>query len=121
MHQLRRTIRKILLESNASYFPKLMKLLNGSQEDVAQGLSLAEGLGIIDKYRQDKEVDTYPPTIYSRGYDIVHHVHNFECVDRAFWRYIRSNKNNRIQDPNKWWQFNAYPRHTINIKIREDK
>ncbi len=120
MKSLRRTIRRILLENNESYFPKLMKLLNGPQEDVAQGLSLAEGLGIIDKYRQDKEVDTYPQTIYSRGYEIVHHLHDFECVDWDFYEHVRANKNNRIQEPNKWWQFNSMKR-TITIKIREDK
>ena len=98
-----------------------MKLLNGAQEDVAQGLSLADGLGLIDKYRQDKTVDTYPQTVYSRSSDIVHHIHDFECVDLDFWEYIRTNKNNRIQDPNKWWQFNSYPKPTINIKIRENK
>ena len=97
-----------------------MKLLNGTQEDVAQGLSLADGLGIINKYRQHRSVESYPQTIYSRGYDIVHHHHNFECVDPDFYEYVRVNKNDRTQDPNKWWQFNLYPNHSINIKIRED-
>ena len=68
MNKLRRTIRNILLENNASaHYPKLMKLLNGSQEDVAQGLSLADGLGIIDKYRQDKTVHTYPARVCRLG------------------------------------------------------
>ncbi len=121
MSKSKYSLKKMLLENNESFFPKLMKLLNGPQEDVAQGLSIAEGLGLIDKYRQDKTVDTYPETIYSRGYDIVHHLHDFECLDPDFWEYIRTHKNDRGQDPNKWWIFKSYPQPAINIKIRDSQ
>ena len=93
-----------------------MKLLNGSQEDVTQGLALAEGLGLIDKYKQDKTVET----AFGGSEEIVHHLHDFECLDWNFYEHVRANKNDRIQDPNKWWQFNSM-KQSIGIKIREDR
>ena len=116
MSLLRETIRRILLENNESKFPKLMKLLNGPQEDVAQGLALAEGLGLIDKYKQDKTVET----AFGGSEEIVHHLHDFECLDPDFYEYVRVNKKDRTQDPNKWWQFKLHPNYAISITIRVD-
>ena len=76
MKQLRRTIRKILLE-NKEYEAKLIeKIATGDAMNVIQALDLAESIGLI-------EVTEFRDLV-PQGHPFATHSYNFTCTSSSF-------------------------------------
>ena len=110
MSLLRKTIRRMLLESNQQYYEKLASLFNGGVEDIMQAMSLGEGIGVI------REIETNIDD-ESR---IAYYQFRFKCLEEDFGPFLQQYKNQHGPHPAARWQF-ARRRTTVTIMLVEDR
>ena len=110
MNLLRKTIRRMLLESNQRYYEKLASLFNGGIEDIKQAISLGEGIGIISEI--ERNIDDS-----SR---IAYYQFRFKCLEEDFGPFLQQYKNQHGPHPGARWQF-ARRRTTVSIMLVEDR
>lgn len=111
MRLLRQVVRKLLLERHQKYYEKIAALLNGSLEDIRQGVELAEALGLI-------RVTETPVDDKNR---VAYYSFRFVCLEEDLGPFIREYKGMHGPHRGVHWSFGGRGQKLVDIMVVKDR